>query len=1022
MRAFHPLSSSIHLFSTACPSRILETLRTPHKSQSANMLARSHSTNTTRLHRAKSSSSTHTDPFLSRQQAEHAAVEAYQRARQQGDEPHVSPAAYRPAPRRLERRRSQITGKTEGSHFEEARLGRRKSGHAGKKDHASAVVSSSASASLKTGFGGVGPREKRDSVVNVDGGSEEVVVTRRRSVIQPSARIAPEAGGNHSLPPSSTRVQRKAQTEYSDGSPLPRHHGRHHPPTLQCRPSPHGGYSDNLVGLTDFGHCVEAVKAHTTSDPIIPLTSEELALERDKIFQDFHRRTKLRERTSFILAPFQKRQGSSIGKGGLSGYDTKLPPFNFADDGAPPLPSSSPPPVPHTEIAVDRKKRSFSNSLKGHFMKVFRKPSRIPSGLPAQHVEGRHFHLKTEIISSSERSSEVEEATDPFATFSQQLYQAPTPDVPVGSGSSRTASTAAGTWSTRNGTDFGSVLGESTQLRRSDSVSTLRKASSFLNHSVKSRLRRPSQADLLASEESAGLFSALQERMQPSEDPMDRDEEPTPMKPGSAIATLPSQQKVHSHSSRLGRWAAPTIRPVSPDRQPSKLHIPSPVAEVLSPDAAPRSYTKTSGAQDDGQTDSTPRSQLQRRPAMKASTPSQEQIARRVERSRNRWQGPLDEISPPALRTRTTAMTEDNPYVLRSLSQALQHPQGVHDLPHHAEVGVLPALSREKILSPSIYSQGSNESTPRQGAPLGEEGKTKVTITSREVRSYSISPAKRAPDGHQRSQGSQDWRRWLSNEMSALEAGSGGEGLSMPQSFPESGGIGRDVDLGVPVPPSIAVSQRSASHAASLAPCDGIANKPEDKPPTLSTTDITVQQRKAYQPKSAFELRAKYKNNHSQRARPIEVRRKPTTISDNILREDVYLLEDTTIQNISAGPYASQHEQRLASSGNHASANKENSPLESGGATLRATSSSQWLAAGSGKQQQQARAVSRKLMTTGDGDERAVKRSPSSTTAYAGTKSGAGEGAGTGGSSPGQRLVTNWLDGRKSREDSPIFV
>lgn len=134
-------------------------------------------------------------------------------------------------------------------------------------------------------------------------------------------------------------------------------------------------------------------------------------------------------------------------------------------------------------------------------------------------------------------------------------------------------------------------------------------------------------------------------------------------------------------------------------------------------------------------------------------------------------------------------------------------------------------------------------------------------------------------------------------------------------------------------------------------------------------------------PKSAYELRANYRNAASGKAKPLEVRRK--VIESN-------LLEDNTIRNISAGPYASQ---RLDSP------NQENTrPLES---PLPAVSSSEWLAAGTKSRKEVRKASSMHPLS------RPTSRSSPN---YSPKRS------------PGQQMVTNWLDERKSKENTRAFV
>jgi hypothetical protein len=134
-----------------------------------------------------------------------------------------------------------------------------------------------------------------------------------------------------------------------------------------------------------------------------------------------------------------------------------------------------------------------------------------------------------------------------------------------------------------------------------------------------------------------------------------------------------------------------------------------------------------------------------------------------------------------------------------------------------------------------------------------------------------------------------------------------------------------------------------------------------------------------YKHKSAFELRARYKSSVSSTSRPLEVRRKATT------PHAIAVFEDNTIQNILAGPYAGV-------SSPNTNANKENTPphiVDDGG--LPAVSSSEWLAGPTSKK--------RDLKAR-------PKSSPPKTEGSTGSH---GDG------SPGQRMVTGWLAGRKGK-------
>ena len=1099
------------------------------------MLSRSNNNAGGRIRGAKSTSSTHTaslgpkpvppssDPFVTRQQAEAAALEAFHRAQTQQGQTYQEHRAVAP---KLERRRSRASGRIEGGHFEESRLGRRKS--TSKRDDNAAPKP-------------IRARPAQQSEVTNESNDEEKVIIRKRSVIPPNSSTTYQY--NYSLPSASSRHVRKSQLGYTDGSPMPRNSSalKERRSTLQLSTPSAEPANLRRGNSTRNYHAIshEAVDTQSAQTPRLSIretqTDEDIiALARDKCLQDFQQK-KLRERKSFILGPFQKRKSSNFQRSIGSGYDTSLPPFNYADESLLPPPPPPPPPleVPVVTIQTEKKTRIFSESLKGRFKKVFRRTSRVPSELPPQHIEGRHFHFAgTSPLSTPGVSNEKVE--DPF-TAAYDLPHLAVPETHPPSASDRnsvagqsttksrvtswTNSTAAGTWSTRPDEDQQESADEQGRLRRSDSISTLRKATSFFGRPIKNKLRKASKATLRSSEESTGLYSALQERMNPSDSARHtpQEEESVESKTSSDLATLPSQQRTDSSVGSRNRWPAPTIRSVTPDAVASKNDVLAPVTEVLSPDVTPQpSVGQLKG--DEEQSDATPRSQLQRRPAIKAPTPSQEQIARRIERSKNRWQSPLDELSPPAPRANRAAI-EDNPYELRSLTRTLYEPVASNDLPHHAKVGEHPTEAREDVLSPSLYSRGTDGASPRPDTPAEQSG-TVISIIGREVRSYSISPKRPEPPAaakpvrpsHVRP--SHEWRRWLSNEMSGWNSIAATQEFTLPKAVLDST-VSDNVDVtpasqqseldvpavktdssspaleATPLDPdarrrkakrrrssfmndrypmietgktssdksvkhSSRISSRVGSRQGSGEPSSGSsvngrseADAAKSRPSSVLTpggivskhkstarlqsaagtqsgeegsggvqtqtgTDINTksvnQENHEQRPteetmkvsnraKSAFDLQANYKNNASSRPKPIAVRRKAET-TNNIL-----ILEDSTIQSISAGPYASQPAVAPPTD-----ANKENTPPPEAN-SLPVLSSSEWLAAGTTKNRD-----ARKTSAVHPAyRNRSVSRySPSKT-----PNPGSGGG---GGGSPGQRLVTNWLDGKRSKENSPAFV
>lgn len=1007
------------------------------------MLSRSSSSAGDRLRRTKSTSSTHTsssghqrshiaiDPFVTRQQAEVAALEAYHRAHQHA-EPTCPP--HRPAQPKLQRRQSQVTGKSEGGHLEDARLGRKRS------------------TSRKENVRQVKPAQQYPQKTLSESSNGDETEVRRRYVVPPNPQNRVGHLDSSSLP-SSTRHPRRSDMGYADGSPVPRHSStlKQRSSTMQFSTSDAGHsdpYSSSIAHLSALGPSDDATIQSFQAPPALVVdahvSGDMIAMARDKCLQDFYQH-KLRERKSFLLAPIQRIRAMNTTKSSESNYDTKLPPFNYADELVPP------PPLPSTMLISSitvPKARKFSDSLKGRFRKVFRKTSRVPSGVPAQHIEAKHLHFPA---SSPLPSPAMERHNDPFFTASDDACPSEA-NVKVSTASSRdsvgdqstaksritswTNSTVAGTCSSRYDSQLAGMIEENAPLRRSDSMSTLRKASSFFGRPLKNKLHRSSKAELQSSEESAGLYCALQERIKPS-DPASppSSENEASQSTTSALATLPSQQKANSSLSSKSRSRAPTIRTATPDAGSYKLDIPSPVAEVMSPEEAQPQMSHYAHS-DSQHSESTPRSQLQRRPAMKASTPSKEQIARRIERSRNRWQSPLDEVSSP-VRAKSKANVDDNPYELRSLSRTIAQPAVNNDLPHHAKLSEKSQSGRQNVLSPSVYSRRTDGETPQPDSPI-HHGNMMVTITGREVRSYSISPAKRTHHEARPVQGSADWRKWLSEEMHGLDNAATPEHFALPKDALRSPGSGRidaaDTDC-------IADQDHARQPKPIYAPIESNTNAMDGKagslrhaqrinrsisvreissttmsgePPTESLAEADGATKivnrsssravdRADKPKSAFDLRANYKNSNSDKAKPISIRRKSTKLPTNN-----YLLEDTTIQNISAGPYAFN---QTASTQTPADANKENSPpteLNS----LPLVSSSEWLAAGANKKRE-GRDSSGLQQQHPAMRSRSVSRfSPSRTTTIAPSSGG----------SPGQRMVTNWLEGRSSKESTPAFV
>ena len=237
-------------------------------------------------------------------------------------------------------------------------------------------------------------QHQQQSSIMDESNTEEGIVTRRRSVIPPNPQYGHKEHDYSSLP-ASDRHARYLQTGYSNGSPLPRTASTltARNSNLQLRPPAvaHIDHSEHLVTHSSDLSCSENARTPTRQVPKVPIREEQtdgdiIAIARDQFLRDFQTK-RVRERKSFILAPFQKRRVTTTQRHREVSYDTSLPPFNYANESV--LPPPPPPPAieePYTTIPSEKKTRDFSGTVIARFKKVFRKTSRAPSGVPPQHL------------------------------------------------------------------------------------------------------------------------------------------------------------------------------------------------------------------------------------------------------------------------------------------------------------------------------------------------------------------------------------------------------------------------------------------------------------------------------------------------------------------------------------------------------------------------------------------------------------------------------------------------------------
>lgn len=1042
-------------------------------------------------------SSATSDPFVIRQHAEAAATEAYRRAKP-ADQP-VCPD-YRPAPAMLQRRRSQVTGRSEGSHLEDARLGRRRS--TARRDEINSTPLA---------------RQRPHSEFVPTARKENDTRAQRTTIAQPHS-VNGSTQRREVLAQVANGHQRDSPFAYSNGSPAarvtsakseirasiaqtPRHTEKSYDDGISVTYTEPQPYATRTKAESQIGTRRVSIRETQTDEEII-------ALARDRQLQDSQQH-KILERKSFFgsLQMLQKRNRSNDPPRIV--YDSSLPPFNYADDSLiAPLPPTHDfaPPASYQDVSVvsERKTRAFSISVKGQFKKLLRKASRAPSGLMAQHAE-----LKSKGRSTANQHEPIDlettsVLTDPFVVRDSPIdpgHILGTLSFPASidgdSAADRsrvtswTNSTAGGTSSTYANTAPTSVADEHGRLLCDKTHPALRKKGSFFGRAVQNRLRKVSRADLKSSSDSQALFTALRERILPQDEKVDQADGNASLasRTSSALSTLPSRTRTDSLASSV-RGPSLTIRTVSPNTNAVQLQAMSPVVE-----ASPEhdlAYDEAS--------DQTPMADhygsKNKRVLVQAEPPSPERIARRVQQSQARWKSALHTTSAASDGKINPAYDDDNPYELPSLGRNshADHEVDTGGLPQHNRVSLPTAGTRDGLLSPSIYSRATDGASPQPATP--EHSSTRITVTSREIKRYDISPPKKPVVAAQRPiHASSEWRKWMSDEMTTLAAQNEIDSLDMPQNTqpslptttsiipgrkraPTNGSGSQRQDSNTPTSDQTSKgrrdsrprpssrrssymnerypiiessdnSSRRTSRKCSMASNAGTdterslqipgsddskhsvngtatsskigASKLLPKRHSLAKLESHSQSKQAptsklsedsirdkilmsgaipdqdpiptghlqppthHKHKSAFDLRAKYKSSISSASRPVEVRRKTITPLT------VTVFDDNTIQNISAGPYAT------ASSANvPTKANKENTPPHiTDDGNLPALSSSEWLAGPTSK-------------------KRDPKARPKSSPPKAGGGLATANGNGREGS-PGQRLVTGWLEGRKGK-------
>lgn len=631
------------------------------------------------------------------------------------------------------------TRTSEGTHFQESRRGGRISaadGNGLRRLRSKKVVSDANEAPKSTCQADVHARKKPDdlslTVMNAAGGTDEY----QTSVV--------------------SRAQRRTSASPSDRK-------------IRKSNSMHNGMCPDDVS---HSHGTMEIRNVHTALPVKTKTQGLLwddtakAIAGDAHLQDFHKRS-LRKRSSF-MEPFKLRfPRSSANPLESIKHDSSVPPFNLADDGddvfVASLLSIQNDPSEHAQRVLPvRKQRISSDTLKGRLGRIIGIKKRSQTAFPTQHVVAKQPHLGIATANSGSDSQRVPipdrpPPPPPFFSSSTTNSQSRTSSAITAGAADESQNGRSRVTSWTNST-VGGTVGAHSQQKRLTSIdeakivtkdSTTSRRGSLLARTLRFPSRSRSRADLnRSSEDSQRLYDALRKQIEVDQ-PQDRDSTEIVIN-GSPVPQDPMTDKFRMsfvpktvNEAEESPASRGTIRTVTPDdcNHVSKVPHLVPQAETgRIPNASPHesesghtnSATNCSGVG----------------PSAEARVSERDRLARRQERAKNRWQSALEQESPVLSRAMLYG-SNDNPYELPSLRYQ-QHeyiPTAIHhDRADRKSAG--PRLERqnskemrEHVISPSIYSQTADSYSPRHAVSKEARG-TIVTITGREVKSYSLNTPK----------------------------------------------------------------------------------------------------------------------------------------------------------------------------------------------------------------------------------------------------------------------------------------
>ncbi|KAF2703846.1 MFS general substrate transporter [Pleomassaria siparia CBS 279.74] len=612
---------------------------------------------------------------------------------------------------------------------------------------------------------------------------------------------------------------RKARSMYyassvQTGSPIPR------PPVMYLSTPPPVSVSPALE-VPPSSLPSRAVALSPLPSPYLPVTvaqDDTVDKARDRLLQDFQQR-QVKHRPSLFLAPFKKRQDkgkrSTSSSAGLSynslhtPADTTLD-FTLSDF------------QPHKD---KKEKRSFSGSIKNKIKRVFRRTSNNATLLPVQQIEASRDYFgdyapvdppprmpaRFDIPSPDEQTLQRTRARTPSRDIKRLTVIHEAKDS-IGSEADHIALTSPKRKSTstsgfaafREPMPMESLVEEastpvdpkrvfSALMREIDASKTVQTNASSLE------ITQENETDVFVSSARTDFQSLAMRELHSSASRdlrVNVNSDPRPPSrrrlEGGAAPSKPSSIR------SFGRALRSTIRTVTPSEAPDRTTSVRGVVRIPRPDTAASFSTTNSEHKENENEDDTTGSinfKMHSRRYYLAVTPTAEQIEQRVQKSKGRWKAPIEE-GPVPFFPRTTkrayAVTNMEQTTVPSSPASQQGTvQGLLEMDaevvteeqHYPSTTFLqrsPRSPRPKPIfspmSPSVYSRNTdgvsllpNDSVMSlDGVDDEDDQGSAVIITSHSVRRHVIGTP--SPHRHTEStRSSQDWKAWLSREVSELE-------------------------------------------------------------------------------------------------------------------------------------------------------------------------------------------------------------------------------------------------------------